>query len=576
MTRYLYLICSCFFLLFMLPLKADEALLQQLILAAKPQFLPADQAFVVTTQQTDNQLQIILQPAEGYYLYREKIRVDVAGAESAPLSLPAGVLHEDEFLGKTEIYPQTVSTTLSFPAIAAGAKVTLYYQGCTTGLCYPPQQTTIALQAFRPALTQSEPVVPAAPDSTDTTALLQPGLLALLSFFAMGVGLSLTPCVYPMYPVLSAMLSQHGNTLNWQRGFTLSFVYVLGMALTYTVIGVFIASAGAGIQGWLQNPWLLGIFSLFYLLLALSLMFGNGIQLPRALQDKLQGLANQQSLHSLRGVAMLGALSGLIGSPCTSAPLSGVLLFIAQSGNPLYGALTLFLLSLGMGLPLLLMGIFGGKVLPRAGAWMVFIKQLFAVLLLAMPLFLLERLLPAHIATLLWSCFVLAVVLWLIWRLWPVTKAPGLKTVTLLLLLSGGIFAATQYEWQPADALPFTAVNNSEELQQQLAAARAQGKPVMLDLYADWCTACRELDDKTFSDPQVQHSLSDYQLLRADVSANNAEHRALMQELQVLGLPNVLFFDKQSKPSPHLRIQGFIPADELQGKLEQCQHSQLC
>lgn len=397
MTRYLYLICSCFFLLFMLPLKADEALLQQLIPAAKPQFLPAEQAFVVTTQQTDNQLQIILQPAEGYYLYREKIRVDVAGAESAPLSLPAGVMHEDEFLGKTEIYSQTVSTTLSFPAIAAGAKVTLHYQGCTTGLCYPPQQITIALQAFQPALTQSEPAVPVAPDNAATTALLQPGLLALLSFFAMGVGLSLTPCVYPMYPVLSAMLSQHSNTLSWQRGLTLSFVYVLGMALTYTVIGVFIASAGAGIQGWLQNPWLLGIFSLFYLLLALSLMFGNGIQLPRALQDKLQGLANQQSLHSLRGVAMLGALSGLIGSPCTSAPLSGVLLFIAQSGNPLYGALTLFLLSLGMGLPLLLMGIFGGKVLPRAGAWMVFIKQLFAVLLLAMPLFLLERLLPAHI-----------------------------------------------------------------------------------------------------------------------------------------------------------------------------------
>ncbi|MFB0974892.1 MAG: thioredoxin family protein, partial [Tolumonas sp.] len=251
-------------------------------------------------------------------------------------------------------------------------------------------------------------------------------------------------------------------------------------------------------------------------------------------------------------------------------------LYIAQNGNPWYGAATLFLLSLGMGLPLLLMGIFGGKVLPKAGAWMVFVKQLFAVLLLAMPLFLLERFIPAHIAALLWFGFAITVSLWLVWRLWPATRAPRLKPLMLLILLSGGIFAASQHEWQPTEALPFTAVNNLDELQQQLAVAKAQGKPVMLDLYADWCTACRDLDDKTFSDPQIRQSLSNYQLLRADVSANSAQHRALMQELQVLGLPDVRFFDRQNQPSAHLRIQGFVSAGELQDKLEQCQLTQHC
>ncbi len=573
MMRYLSLICGCFLLLFMLPAKADETLLQQLIPTSQLQFLPAEQAFVITTHQTDNQLQITLSPAEGYYLYREKIRLDVSNAESSPATLPPGVLHEDEFLGETEIYPQPITLSFLFRSIAPGATATFTYQGCTTGLRYPPQQKTITLVAYQPAPLSDASGPITAPQQS---ALMQPGLLAFLSFFAMGIGLSLTPCVYPMYPVLSAMLSQQGNVLTWRRGFTLSLAYVLGMALTYTAIGVLIASAGAGIQGWLQSPWLLGTFSLFYLLLALSLMFGNGIQLPSAWQNKLNTLANQQSLQSLRGVAMLGALSGLIGSPCTSAPLSGVLLYIAQNGNPLYGAATLFLLSLGMGLPLLLMGIFGGKVLPKAGAWMVFVKQLFAVLLLAMPLFLLERFIPAAIASPLWFGFAIAVLLWLVWRLWPVAKAPRLKPLALLILLSGSIFAASQYEWRPAETLPFTTVNNLDELQQQLAVAKAQGKPVMLDLYADWCTACRELDDKTFSDPQIRQHLSGYQFLRADVSANTTEDRALLQELGVLGLPNVLFFDKQSQPNPQLRIQGFVSANELQDKLTQCQQSQHC
>ena len=573
MMRILSLICGCFLLLFMLPLKADEALLQQLLPATQPKFLPAEQAFVITTHQTENQLQITLAPAAGYYLYREKMRLDATNAESSPVKLPAGVLHEDEFLGKTEIYPQPVTLTFPFRSIADGATATFTYQGCTAGLCYPPQQKIITLASYQPPQSRIDTGLATAPQPT---SLMQPGLLAFLSFFVMGVGLSLTPCVYPMYPVLSAMLSQRGNALNWQRGFILSLAYVLGMALTYTAIGVLIASAGAGIQGWLQSPWLLGLFSAFYLLLALSLMFGNGIQLPSAWQNRLNTLANQQSLQSLRGVAMLGALSGLIGSPCTSAPLSGVLLYIAQNGNPWYGAATLFLLSLGMGLPLLLMGIFGGKVLPKAGAWMVFVKQLFALLLLAMPLFLLERFIPAHIAGLLWFGFAITVSLWLIWRLWPAAKAPRLKPLVLLILLSGGIFAASQHEWQPAQALPFTTVNNLDELQQQLAVAKARGKPVMLDLYADWCTACRELDDKTFSDPQIRQSLSDYQLLRADVSANNAQHRALLQELQVLGLPDVRFFDRQNQPSANLRIQGFVSAGELQDKLSQCQQSQLC
>lgn len=572
MTRYLQLCFLVALFAVILPVKADDALLQQLIPSSKPQFLPVTQAFVINTQQTQNQLQITLQPADGYYLYRDKIRVEMDGA-AVPLSLPSGELHQDEYLGQTEIYPQTVTFSVTFKTIATGANVTLYYQGCTPGLCYPPQQQTIALSANQPPLAQTSPTIV---DSPESKLFMQPGLLALLSFFAMGVGLSLTPCVYPMYPVLSAMLSQHRQALDWRRGLMLSVAYVFGMAITYTLLGLLIASAGAGIQGWLQNPWLLGLFSVFYLALALSLFFGNGLQLPRVWQDKLHYLANRQSLHSLHGVAMLGAVSGLIGSPCTSAPLSGVLLFIAQSGKPLFGASALFLLSLGMGLPLLILGAFGGQYLPKAGRWMVFVKQLFALLLLAMPLFLLERFIPIYLATQLWHWFLLALALWLVWCLWPTTLAPRTKPIALLLLLAIGLFGLNHYSEQETPALPFTSVNNQAELQQQLATAKAQGKPVMLDLYADWCVACRELDEKTFRDPNIQQSLRHYHLLRADVSANSREHQALMQELQVLGLPNVLFFDAQSQPNPQLRLQGFVSANDLQGKLDQCQRNQHC
>lgn len=569
MRRFLSLLFLVLFFGTMSPVKADDALLQQLIPVSKPQFLPVQQAFVLSTQQTGNQLQIRLQPAEGYYLYKDKIRIDVAGADFTPLSLPSGEIHQDEFLGQTEIYSQMVTFAVSFKQIPPGTTAVIHYQGCTPGLCYPPQQKNISLQAYSP------PATPTIPFSHNGFSL-QPGWLTLLSFFAMGIGLSLTPCVYPMYPVQSAMLTQQGHLLNWRRGFILSLAYVVGMALTYSLIGIAIASAGAGIQGWLQNPWVLGIMSVFYLCLALSLLWGQGLQLPRSWQDKLQYLANRQSLHSLHGVAFLGALSGLIGSPCTSAPLSGVLLFIAQSGQPFYGALTLFLLSLGMGVPLLVIGLFGGKLLPKAGAWMVFVKQLFAILLLAMPLFLLERLLPEHIATLLWSGFSLAVLLWLCWRLWPNSVSPRFKPLILVSLLVAGGFAIAQLAWQKTDTLAFTPITNTSELHQQLSVAKAQGKPVMLDLYANWCTACRELDAKTFSNPKIRESLRDYQLLRADVSANSGEDQALLQHLKVLGLPNVLFFDKQSTPNPQLHIEGFVSADELQHKLDQCQRSQLC
>lgn len=453
MIRYLQL---CFLVVLfgvILPVKADDALLQQLIPASKPQFLPVAQAFVINTQQTQNQLQITLQPADGYYLYRDKIRVEMGGV-TVPLSLPSGELHQDEYLGQTEIYPQTVTFSVTFNTIATGANATLYYQGCTPGLCYPPQQQTIALSAYQPPSAQSSPTIVYSPENK---LFMQPGLLALLSFFAMGVGLSLTPCVYPMYPVLSAMLSQHGQALDWRRGLLLSVAYVFGMAITYTLLGLLIASAGAGIQGWLQNPWLLGLFSVFYLTLALSLFFGNGLQLPRVWQDKLHYLANRQSLHSWHSVAMLGALSGLIGSPCTSAPLSGVLLFIAQSGKPLFGASALFLLSLGMGLPLLILGAFGGQYLPKAGRWMIFVKQLFALILLAMPLFLLERFIPIYLATQLWHWFLLALLLWLVWRLWPTALAPRTKLITLLLLLAVGLFGLNHYNKQEPRHYPLPA-----------------------------------------------------------------------------------------------------------------------
>lgn len=535
--------------------------------------LTTQEAFQPSLVQSKHQISVAFSPRPGYYLYRHTIVITLSNGQALPYQLPAGEAHEDEFMGNTEIYRTPVVISLSVDNIPEHTTLAVKYQGCTEGLCYPPAVSTLELSPVKTTL-ESLSLPPATPLTTKESSS---SLVKWLGFWLLGLGLAFTPCVYPMYPVLSAMLSRQGERLNWQKGLVLSGFYVFGLAITYTTIGLLVASAGAQIQGYLQTPWLLGLFSLFYIFLAISLFMDRPIGLPSQWQHRLQHWAHQQSLSSPRGVLFLGALSGLIGSPCTSAPLSGILLLITQSADPVYGGLSLFILSLGMGTPLIMLGLLGGRWMPKTGRWMVAIKQFFALLLLAMPLWLLERFIAANWMLIAWAVYIPFLSVPFIWLFLPrLPQALKQGLVFVALLISLGISYSQYQTTDSSKALSFTDVTSAAELKQLIDEAALSEKSIMIDVYADWCVACRELDEKTFRDASVQQLVNDYQRLRVDVTANTPEQQNIMQMLKVLGLPNVLFFNPRVSTPEGIRIDGYIDANTLTIKLEQCQQIKTC
>lgn len=566
---------------------ADDALLNSLIPqhpTQQNQVLTAEQVFQPSLVQDGNQVTLSFQPKSGYYLYRDKFHLSTSTNSSFDFSLPAGTLHEDEFMGKTEIYPQSIQIPVIFKSIPPQTTLTVTYQGCAAiGICYPP--ATISLTLTPIASTTAEFTTPTekapAVDTTDTTspdnALRETTSgWALLTFWLLGLGLSLTPCVYPMYPVLSAMLSQQGEQLNIRRGLWLSGCYVFGIAVTYTALGVAIAALGAGIQSYFQSPWLLGAFSLFYIILAIRLLQDKGQLIPESLRHRLNEHANQQSISRWQGVFVLGIFSGLIGSPCTSAPLSGVLLFIAQHGSLAYGASALFILSLGMGTPLLLLGAFGGKWLPKAGLWMTSVKRLFALCLFAMPLWLLERFLPTPVSIYLWAFF-LALLAAEILRLFLPTLQKTMQRICLAtFLLIALIYPYMSGLLEPKVTLAFEPIQSRSELSQALQQAKQANQPVMLDVFANWCVACHELDEKTFSKSSVTTALNHYTRLRIDVSRNTPENQAILEELNIYGLPHVRFYNPQGQIVPAMTINGFIDATDFKNRFDRCEQTEHC
>ncbi|WP_258329514.1 protein-disulfide reductase DsbD [Citrobacter farmeri] len=527
-------------------------------------FVPADQAFAFDFQQNQHDLNLTWQVKDGYYLYRKQIRITPAQAEIAEVTLPAGVWHEDEFYGKSEIYRNTLTIPVTINQAQSGATLTVTYQGCAdAGFCYPPESKTVPLSEVV-ASAEPKPATPAVaqpPQPEHAPAQLPfSALWALL----IGIGIAFTPCVLPMYPLISGIVLGGKQRLSTGRALLLTFIYVQGMALTYTALGLVVAAAGLQFQAALQHPYVLIGLAVVFTLLALSMFGLFTLQLPSSLQTRLTLMSNRQQGGSAGGVFVMGAIAGLICSPCTTAPLSAILLYIAQSGNLWLGGGTLYLYALGMGLPLMLVTVFGNRLLPKSGPWMAQVKTAFGFVILALPVFLLERIVGDTWGLRLWSLLGVAFFGWAFITSLQATRS-WMRLVQIILLAAALVSVRPLQDWafgttvtQAQAHLDFKSVASVEELNQALA--EAKGKPVMLDLYADWCVACKEFEKYTFSHPQVKQALGETVLLQANVTANNAQDVALLKHLQVLGLPTILFFDAQGQEHPQARVTGFMDA----------------
>ncbi len=538
------------------------------------QFVPVNQAFAFDFSQKNDQLTLSWQVKPGYYLYRQQLKISVQGATLAQWELPAGKPHEDEFYGKTEIYPQSLTLPFTLEQAGNGAQMTVTYQGCAAaGFCYPPETRSVPLNAVAAHSSAPAPApsaaVSAAPDNRSDNTLPFSPLWALL----IGIGVAFTPCVLPMYPLISGIILGGNRQYRLGRLFALAMVYVQGMALTYTVMGIVVAAAGLRFQAALQAPAVLIVLSALFIVLALSMFGLFSLQLPSSLQTRLTLWSNRQQGGSLPGVFLMGALAGLICSPCTTAPLSAILLYIAQSGNMLAGGGTLYLYALGMGLPLIAITLFGNRLLPKSGPWMQTVKEGFGFVILALPVFLLERVIGDAWGLRLWSALGVAFFGWAFISSLKANRG-WLRVLQILLLGAMLIAARPLQDWafgnaptaESAAHLSFNRVSSVEQLNQQLQ--NSAGKITMLDLYADWCVACKEFEKYTFSDGQVQSALGQLQLLQADVTANSATDSALLQHLNVLGLPTILFFDASGHEIPGSRITGLMKPAAFRAHLQ--------
>ena len=538
----------------------------------RSQFVPADRAFVFDFQQNQHDLNLTWQVKDGYYLYRKQISITPSQADIAEIKLPPGVWHEDEFYGKSEIYRKQLTIPITVNQAKSGATLTITYQGCAdAGFCYPPETKTVPLSEVSTGAAASPAPAPATTDPQEkpqpTAQLPFSALWALL----IGIGIAFTPCVLPMYPLISGIVLGGKQRLSTGRALLLTFIYVQGMALTYTALGLVVAAAGLQFQAALQHPYVLIGLAVIFTLLALSMFGLFTLQLPSSLQTRLTLMSNRQQGGAPGSVFAMGAIAGLICSPCTTAPLSAILLYIAQSGNMWLGGGTLYLYALGMGLPLMLITVFGNRLLPKSGPWMEHVKTAFGFVILALPVFLLERIVGDEWGVRLWSLLGVAFFGWAFITSLQ-AKHAWMRIVQIVLLAAALVCVRPLQDWtfgaphtQPQAHLNFTPVASVDALNQALA--QAKGRPVMLDLYADWCVACKEFEKYTFSNPQVQQALGNTVLLQADVTANNAQDVALLKHLQVLGLPTILFFDAEGKEHPEARVTGFMDAASFSAHL---------
>ena len=564
----------------------------------KTKFLPVDQAFQLDVQRSDAGVSMQWQIAENYYLYQDKLAFSLNGkpVENAPQFLSSAEQYEDPYFGLVTIFKHDLNLTLPLKDPQPQDLLEVTYQGCAKGFCYPPETKQFQIGDLSSNVSASHEVQNGAEThQTSQSAVenanvfssqqnqlaesLSQSKYAMLWFFVLGIGLAFTPCVLPMLPLLSAIVigGRKEETGNW-RALALSFVYVQGMALTYTLLGLVVVLIGLPFQIALQSPYVLIGLSVVFVLLALSMFGLFTLQLPSSLQTKLTQFSQQQKSGAFFGVFVMGAIAGLVASPCTSAPLSGALLYVAQSGDFVIGALTLYLLALGMGLPLILITVFGNKILPKSGAWMENVKTAFGFVMLALPIFLISRIIPSMWEPRLWALLGVSFFIWLATQM----RSNGIGLFFRIVFFVAAMVSAQPLQnwvWQDnaatsqaanaqsavKNSLVFQQISNYDELQAVLK--QHPNKMAMLDLYADWCVACKEFEHKTFADPQVQSALSDVLLLRVDMTNNSESNRTLMKALAVTGLPTIIFFNQQGEEIQAQRITGFLPAEAFMATL---------
>ncbi|HHR1327995.1 protein-disulfide reductase DsbD [Klebsiella aerogenes] len=544
-------------------------------------FVPADRAFAFDFQQNQHDLNLSWHIKDGYYLYRKQITLTTKDAAIVEPSLPPGEWHEDEFYGKSEIYRQRLMLPITLTQASKAATLTVTYQGCAdAGFCYPPETKVVPLSAVLADSDKAQAAKPSAPATLPASGSqtgAEPASLPFSALWALliGIGIAFTPCVLPMYPLISGIVLGGKQRLSTARALLLAFIYVQGMAVTYTALGLVVAAAGLQFQAALQHPYVLIGLSVVFIALALSMFGLFTLQLPSSLQTRLTLMSNKRQGGSPGGVFAMGAIAGLICSPCTTAPLSAILLYIAQSGNLWLGSGTLYLYALGMALPLILVTVFGNRLLPKSGPWMAHVKTAFGFVILALPVFLLERVIGEAWGLRLWSLLGVAFFSWAFITSLGASK-PWLRLVQIIMLGAALVSARPLQDWafgapavQQQAHLEFTRVSTVDELNQALA--QAKGKPVMLDLYADWCVACKEFEKYTFSAPEVRQALKETVLLQVDVTKNSAQDAALLKHLQVLGLPTILFFNAQGEEQPAQRVTGFMDAAAFSAHLRDWQ-----
>jgi thiol:disulfide interchange protein DsbD len=567
-------------------------------------FLTADQAFQVAAAPAGpDSVRLDWTIADGCYLYRSRLKVKTASpVQLGALVLPEGKSQTDEYFGTQQIYEHSVTATLPVARSAATSDQNLAldvtYQGCAhAGLCYPPITKTLSV-TLPPAGTTGGGAAAAAPDvSTGAAAataapsagafvsqqdklaaLIRNGnlLLMLGTFFVSGLVLAFTPCVLPMVPILSGIIAGHGTHVTTSKAFGLSLSYVLGMACTYTLAGIAVAAAGAHVQALFQQTWVIVLFAALFVVLSLSMFGVYTLQMPTAIQTRLTEVSSRQTAGTFGGVAIMGALSALIVTTCVAAPLIATYIVIGQSGNMLRGAAALFALSLGMGTPLLVVGASQGKLLPKAGAWMDTIKQLFGVMMLCVADWMLARVVPPNVVLLLWA-IPAAAGAWVLWRgarairQWPMlvrTVAVAAAAYAIVLIVGSRLGGTDPLAPLPSRSgqhpeLAFRTIKSTADLDREVTQAQAGGHAVMLDFYADWCVSCKEMEKYTFTDPAVQATLKDVVLLRANVTANDTDDQALMQRFAIPGPPTIAFYGNDGHERKPFRVVGFMKAPDF-------------